>query len=51
MHLMTPIVVQCSVNNFIDFFGPNLKSLSLKGLDRANPINLMFCNNTIPEMH
>ena len=30
MYLMTPRVVKCSAHNYIDFFGLNQKSLSLK---------------------
>ena len=30
MHLMTPRAVQCSAHNFVEFFGSNQKSLSLK---------------------
>ena len=30
MHLMTPRLVQCSAHNFVELFGSNQKSLSLK---------------------
>ena len=48
-----PKSVQCSVHNFIEFFGSNQKPLSLKmaEISMANFINAMFCDITLPEMH